>query len=542
MQLTIREALKSDGLSGAKVIAGQDRLDNVIESISVLEVAEPGISRWVIQNQMYITAFYAIKDNVEMQKIVIRTLANCGCCGLVICHIDLWIKEMAPEIIALCNEYHFPLIIARPESSYIEILTPIINELMQESQIIPDTNEYSSIRADFLDLIINADDINDVFKKISKKEKREISYYDIYCEKIYSDKSRSQVKKESTYLKEHFNDIIDACSPNRFVNIEMTEKRLVISLIRSQKNFFGFIVLNHDLNAVKKSTLELLNQLSVACKLLFSRRYKMMEIKDKYLQEYLGDLLVWNFPSEEIAVKRGKEAGLDITRKNSIILININLFQDIMSLGKKREITDYMKTIILPYLTKIVYQYDHDHNVTFRSDTVIIFLNNTDNSLELQEISSKIMVLFHREHFDSISLGISNYFNNIRDIPTAYNQAFQAAILGREYYGENKIVFYNDIWFLYKLRNMRKEQQAVEICNCLLAPLKRYDEIHHSYLAESLFQLLIDNNNISIAAQKLYVHRNTMLQRKNKIIEIYGYSPFEMPYLLNFLMAMEICK
>ena len=60
MALTIREALKFGGLFGAVVVAGQTGLDTPIESISVLEVAEGSISRWVLKNQLYITSFYAI--------------------------------------------------------------------------------------------------------------------------------------------------------------------------------------------------------------------------------------------------------------------------------------------------------------------------------------------------------------------------------------------------------------------------------------------------------------------------------------------------
>jgi len=43
-------------------------------------------------------------------------------------------------------------------------------------------------------------------------------------------------------------------------------------------------------------------------------------------------------------------------------------------------------------------------------------------------------------------------------------------------------------------------------------------------------------------AKLMYLHRNTLLHRKNKIIEIYGYTPFEMPYLLNFLLVMNILE
>ena len=109
MALTIREAMKFGGLFGARVVAGEESLDHVIESISVLEVAESSISKWVIENQLYITSFYAIWDDIEMQKIVIQSLINCGCCGLVVCNYNTWIRKFDDTIIELCNDNHFPL-------------------------------------------------------------------------------------------------------------------------------------------------------------------------------------------------------------------------------------------------------------------------------------------------------------------------------------------------------------------------------------------------------------------------------------------------
>ena len=68
MGLTIKEALKFGGLFGASVVAGKEGLDTPIESVSVLEVAEHNISRWVLKNQLYITSFYAIWDNVARRR------------------------------------------------------------------------------------------------------------------------------------------------------------------------------------------------------------------------------------------------------------------------------------------------------------------------------------------------------------------------------------------------------------------------------------------------------------------------------------------
>lgn len=42
--------------------------------------------------------------------------------------------------------------------------------------------------------------------------------------------------------------------------------------------------------------------------------------------------------------------------------------------------------------------------------------------------------------------------------------------------------------------------------------------------------------------KKMFVHKNTILQRKTKITELLGYSPFEMPYLLNLLIVFVIEK
>ncbi len=39
-------------------------------------------------------------------------------------------------------------------------------------------------------------------------------------------------------------------------------------------------------------------------------------------------------------------------------------------------------------------------------------------------------------------------------------------------------------------------------------------------------------------ARRMFIHRNTLLYRKNKIIELLGYSPFEIPNLMNILLIV----
>ena len=80
------------------------------------------------------------------------------------------------------------------------------------------------------------------------------------------------------------------------------------------------------------------------------------------------------------------------------------------------------------------------------------------------------------------------------------------------------------------------------VCNEYLAPVLEYDSENGTELFKTL-ELLIENSaNTQRVAQLLYVHKNTVLQRKNKILDLLGFSPFEMPYLLNFLVIFTILK
>lgn len=208
MSLTIREALKFGGLFGATVVAGEEGLDIPIKSVSVLEIADRNISHWVLKKQLYITAFYAICDNVEQQKVVIQTLIDYGGCGLVLCYVGTWVQQIDQEIIDLCNEAGFPLIQARQDVSYIEIMNPIQNLLYKENAPALEPNNETGIRNDFLNLIINEENMNVVFQQMNQRLEKRISYYDTYGKIIFSDRDDADIQKEEEYLKYNFNHVL----------------------------------------------------------------------------------------------------------------------------------------------------------------------------------------------------------------------------------------------------------------------------------------------------------------------------------------------
>lgn len=542
MSLTIREALKFGGLFGATVVAGEEGLDTQIESISVLEVAEQDISRWALKKQLYITAFYAIHSNVDRQKIVIQTLIECGCSGLVLCYVGTWVQEIDPEIIHLCDEAGFPLIQARQDVSYIEIMNPIINLLYEENAISVSGNDYSVIRNDFLQLVINEEDMDVVFQQMNQRMGKRISYYDTYGKKIFSDRDKETINREEEYLKSNFNHVLYECSRKGYTVQEIDGNESLIVLIRSQKNLFGLFVTDYDPDFSQDMEEMLINPLVVSGALILRRRNRMVDYLEKAVQEYVADLLVWNFPADEAAVERGKELGLTVLGKNQILLININSMQKVSSPKVQQEMQNYVKRVLLEKVEMAMQIYNPNNWLALRSDTIILFLDTRKENINMEEFGKQMVRIFSGIPNLSVSVGISNVFDAVTKIPEAYFQAFQAAIIGRAHYGESKVVFYDTVYFFQKLRKMGMLEETQEVCRRFLKPILDYDKVHGTELKNTLKGLLNHDGNTLKTAKDMYVHKNTILQRREKIIELLGYSPFEMPHLLNFLIIFDIWK
>ena len=55
-----------------------------------------------------------------------------------------------------------------------------------------------------------------------------------------------------------------------------------------------------------------------------------------------------------------------------------------------------------------------------------------------------------------------------------------------------------------------------------LAPLRAYDEKHESDLVATLRTYLKNNGSINKTSEEMYIHKNTILYRMNKIRELLG--------------------
>lgn len=533
--MKVKDIFQFDALKDAKCIAGSKGLNEQITSISVLEVAEVKIKSWVLVNQLYITSFYAIMQDIKMQIKVIKTLHEKGAAGIVICHIDLFLKEIDPKVIKLCEKLSFPLIVANNKSSYIEILNPIILKLVSNSN--PKYKDTIHMQNKLIECIATKKDLHSTYRMMTEEYGDYLYFLDINNKLLYP-KYHKNAEELINLLENHYNLIEQSyLEKGYYITMEFKSNYIILP-IKSGNLVYGTIIgrcLNNDIT----SCLPILNSIASISTLIYTNSSRLKEIEIAKKQEYVNNLITWNFRNVEVAIKLGLEIGWNILNKEIFITINLNDIQNKLDIDNK----DFIKLVneILYRKIKSLVKSDNENNlVALRSDMFIILLESNDMNINTRakKLSDNLLDCCKETLNGSISIGISGIIENCKDIPRAYRESSDTTKIGRYFLGENKVVCYDDIGFYGIFNDIININKFKNIKNNIFKDLKDYDKEQNTHLYQTLKVLIYNNMNSQKSAEDLYVHKNTVNYRKNKIMELLGYEPWNMPYLLNTILSI----
>ena len=146
MSITVSDCLKLPSLQEANVIAGHGGLDKFVSAVSVLEYARvfAMADPLFLGNELIITAFTSVMDDVEAQCNAIRRLHEVGESALVLYYVGYYVKTIDKKLIDTANELDFPLIVM-PVNNYslryneviIEVLEKIFEERKKATRFVP---------------------------------------------------------------------------------------------------------------------------------------------------------------------------------------------------------------------------------------------------------------------------------------------------------------------------------------------------------------------------------------------------------------------
>lgn len=182
-------------------------------------------------------------------------------------------------------------------------------------------------------------------------------------------------------------------------------------------------------------------------------------------------------------------------------------------------------------------QHDFVISVNEADMVVIKELPNGDNSSEVKAIAESIEKTLEAELQINCIIGIGTTARHLRELADRYKEAQIAIDVGRVFDSEKTIISYENLGIgriIYQLPTTLCEMFLNEVFK--KNPLETLDED----TLETINKFFENNLNVSETSRKLYVHRNTLVYRLEKIKKLTGLDLREFDHAIVFKVAMMV--
>ena len=158
---------------------------------------------------------------------------------------------------------------------------------------------------------------------------------------------------------------------------------------------------------------------------------------------------------------------------------------------------------------------------------------------ELQNVAKAIEETLKSELFIKTVIGIGTVANHIRELADSYKEAQTAIEVGKVFDTEKSVINYENLGLgrlIYQL--------PTTLCEIFLSEVFKKNSID-SLDQETLYTInkFFENNlNVSETSRKLFVHRNTLVYRLEKIKKITGLDLREFDHAIIFKVALMVKK
>lgn len=264
--------------------------------------------------------------------------------------------------------------------------------------------------------------------------------------------------------------------------------------------------------------------------------YQEMYLKSQVLREQAVENLIQeisvfdlNKHDESYLILRGRELGYDLLPPRIAIIIDLYQFKKFTKQIYKKMVDEIspelqiqsLKQEIIEVMQK-VFKDQNDLIAPIQDDKFIILpmlpSTHNENSV-MKEIKIKCTQMLYQFEAKglSASIGIGTTGEGINGLNQSYKAAWRALKLGKSSKASPRIYYMNDL-ILEDLSACAFNSTSKKYINKLMAPLKAQSDWED--LAQTICAWCESGFNQKDAANKIFIHRNTLNYRLNKIHEI----------------------
>lgn len=475
MTMTINDIVKNPHLK-TSVIAGADGINNTVTWAHSCELKDP--TPWLTGGELIMTNGLAIPPDEKGQIEYLLLLVHAGASGIAISH-GLHAPTLTDGLLLTANKNGFPILLTDYEVPWIFFSQTIAasNSNQEYTQVTQTLRIYDIVRKF----------IGNTPPAIFIEELEEIIKSNLYV--MDTNSKRLILSDDEENIFHHFEEIISYNMPSSIQRTIQDDYTIIKVPIVSTRPAL-LLVISESINTPNNL---ILRHIATIMGLILEKDTVIYERQRRVGAELMLQMIEDEI-TEEIAATLLAEHNL---ANESLYIIACSIPE---ALRKEA------------WLHYILYDQNIPHLLVYQENALLI----------LTPMVSEVIDILHNEVPRQVYLGISEVIDQFSRAPDAYQEALWA--LRSAKMNNNDTVYYKSKELPISPFLPQNRLEAQQIVNNILGELLQYDKSRDTQLIETLYVYLRENRSWKITANKLHIHKQTLVYRIKRIEEISGVS------------------
>lgn len=517
--LTVREALEMPVFARARVVAGRSGLDNRIRWAHIIDIPDADYE-WGRRGVLLLTAGFGLQDDPERQAALIPKLAKQGLAGMIL-SVGQYFQH-APQVIRQsADELAFPLIEIPSDVLFVDITEAIFERLINRQYAL--LQQSNRIHAKLTQLVLEGCNLSDLAPTLANLLERSVTIEDSSFRVLATakhgsvDEARRRSVAHGRTTPELAQRLIDAGIYDQLLermepiyvppmpDLGMTMERIVTPIIvdREVYGYIWIIAGDHPLNDLDELAI---NHGATVAALILLKEQSVRKAEEALRGDFFNQLLRGAADSADLA-EQARQLNYRIGKSHQVLLIQRSSQAGKSGRSLRNAVKDWFR------------DRGTDALMVWRDDGLVLVIESNDPAVGKQMADSIVEDLSHPASRLLIGVGgISQPGNNETiSIRPSYEQAREAVRVGAAMDQGEGVVAFDELGLLHWLYHLPAEQRPGNIYLKHIHRLAAHDSEHKKELVKTLEAYLDYGGSLAEAAQALYIHRNTLLHRIDRI-------------------------
>lgn len=273
----------------------------------------------------------------------------------------------------------------------------------------------------------------------------------------------------------------------------------------------------------------------------------LSRIEENSLNHFLSNILFGDGELEGEAIEKAAYFGYNLEGECCICVIDIDGFEKFLKAKNLEDETSIskLKVKFRKIVQDILEKYALKVPIIEKDDAVIIFSKYEENYMNRLDKALKEIKEVIKKRIDgiSVSVGIGNPYKDLKFMKQSLNEA-ELAINSAKCQGlDDTITKYKDIGIYGLLFSIKNKKVLENYYLDVLGPIAENDAANKDISSIQLLETYLNENcNITVTAEKLFLHRNTLKYRIKKIEDLLNCDLHNFDDCIKVKMALYINK